>query len=610
MVEEQAPAPVPTESQERQHPMAPLVLQQQQQRRQDSARKRDDGCEYLQQEFRVMMLERQGTLQKEMLEDIEAQKQQLLALEEEQLREQRQQQQRLQQQQQLEEQQKQQQLQQQKQQAFEEQQELQLQQLQLLQEQDIQRLQQQVEEQRRLQEQRLQQWHSDERRRQELMQQEQLQEQEREHERQRQVFEAQRRQVEVKKQSMLQEFKQVVEQQQQVMEDSRAALERQQKRREEDEAERDRQAQARQKVYLEQQEKLERQRLAEVHWQQPEERQRPGGEPRASTPGAQQAGEAEAAESEASVPEGAEPDETAADDDGEMPATGTDEKFPSFRRDGLPRCLLVARKGDVYLHVGRQEEFVAAIARVLTLRREVVASQARAPTPVVIRRQQWQVMRCEAQEMVLGRVMSEWMEDDGAQYCKPPSQDQQPAPRASTPVSGAMGAMSEAQLRRRTLGYFKTHCFCNYGGQHWLKFLIALGEVPNEAVAATNEVVDERIQERRGETSREEPARRADIEAHWSRRDARPCFDAGPELPKANGKTLRHEAKQQQRKLDAERSRAIWPSLDEEREFVARQAKIKEFVDEAERVSKAGYRSYVCGHAGGWAQCGTGGRGR
>jgi hypothetical protein len=38
------------------------------------------------------------------------------------------------------------------------------------------------------------------------------------------------------------------------------------------------------------------------------------------------------------------------------------------------------------------------------------------------------------------------------------------------------------------LGYFKTHCDHAYGGMVWLKFLIALGDVPREAVEAANDV--------------------------------------------------------------------------------------------------------------------------
>ena len=64
-------------------------------------------------------------------------------------------------------------------------------------------------------------------------------------------------------------------------------------------------------------------------------------------------------------------------------------------------------------------------------------------------------------------------------------------------------ARTDAQERRILLGY--THCDYAYGGMLWFRFLIALGDAPDEAVEAANDVVSIRIQFKEHEWPTEAP---------------------------------------------------------------------------------------------------------
>ena len=54
---------------------------------------------------------------------------------------------------------------------------------------------------------------------------------------------------------------------------------------------------------------------------------------------------------------------------------------------------------------------------------------------------------------------------------------------------------TEPQRQRQLKGYFKTYCDTTFGGLLWYKMVIALGDVPCEAVDAANDVVRLRVRE-------------------------------------------------------------------------------------------------------------------
>ena len=62
-----------------------------------------------------------------------------------------------------------------------------------------------------------------------------------------------------------------------------------------------------------------------------------------------------------------------------------------------------------------------------------------------------------------------------------------------------------SKVIRAMKGFFKTWLFLNLGGQHWVKFLIAIDDVPRDAIEATNKVVDERMFDRRTQRSGQSP---------------------------------------------------------------------------------------------------------
>ena len=92
---------------------------------------------------------------------------------------------------------------------------------------------------------------------------------------------------------------------------------------------------------------------------------------------------------------------------------------------------------------------------------------------------------------------------------------------------------AEAQRLRSAKGYYKTHCYRTFGGMHWLKFLIAIGDVGSGAVIATNSLVRDRTLEKRGQALSLYP-RKPDDDRRWLSRELRPnpCFDAGTPKPK------------------------------------------------------------------------------
>ncbi len=136
--------------------------------------------------------------------------------------------------------------------------------------------------------------------------------------------------------------------------------------------------------------------------------------------------------------------------------------------------------------------------------------------------------------------------------------------------------------------HYKTHCFNVYGGEHWLRFLLVLGDVPEQAVDATNEVLHERVMERRGvDLCLDAGSRKPDPEWHWHQREGRPQRPEGP-----SAKTLRLQARKLAMDLAADRRAAEehWgelPARLQPSQLEMRAARVQALLDEADRVSEA-----------------------
>ena len=247
------------------------------------------------------------------------------------------------------------------------------------------------------------------------------------------------------------------------------------------------------------------------------------------------------------------------------PAAGAGE--PNFRRNGLPARVLVMRSGDVFMssvhQYGGQLELIDKVARILDVRQEFIRSQSRASTPVVASKGALTVLVRASQLTVWNNLLAEWCEGEGEKYDR------------------GVGSGTEAQRTRVLAGYYKTHCFQTFGGVHWLKFLIAVGDVGTGAVEATNELVLARMKEKRGQSG-SLYTRPPDDDVRWQRRDRRPtpCFDAG-----TKPKELRNEVKRLQKKVDERRHemRHRQMSPDEEASFAEQEARL----DEASRLASA-----------------------
>ena len=173
-----------------------------------------------------------------------------------------------------------------------------------------------------------------------------------------------------------------------------------------------------------------------------------------------------------------------------------EEKQP-FRRQGLPSRILANRKGDEFQDVGGVDLAVNIIASILETKREVIADAGAAHIPTwkqaVWRSGRNSCLQRKFQEEVFDSVFYQWWDGPGA--VREAQALQKAHVRASTPG----GARKNGKVVRAMKGYFKTWCFQNLGGQHWAKFLIALDDVPREAIEATNKVIDERMFDRRGQ---------------------------------------------------------------------------------------------------------------
>ena len=78
-------------------------------------------------------------------------------------------------------------------------------------------------------------------------------------------------------------------------------------------------------------------------------------------------------------------------------------------------------------------------------------------------------------------------------------------PRGAGASAPSPETLRGAALRKKA-SEFRVAMFRVLGGTHWLKFVLALGDVPAEAVEATNEVIDLRRHERRHEHAQRTPS--------------------------------------------------------------------------------------------------------
>jgi len=195
-----------------------------------------------------------------------------------------------------------------------------------------------------------------------------------------------------------------------------------------------------------------------------------------------------------------------------------DDKAPKFRRQGLPSRALVDRVGDLYTHVhvvGGQSAVLADVALVLQERRRCIARNTRASTPGgrqrVFKHAAWVVLSRALQQEVWEILFQQWCEDLGRPYLEK--------------IRSSGRCATQEQVVRALRGFYKTHCFYIYGGELWLRFMIAVGRVSRHAVDAANDVVHTRVQYKRHEWGTKE-ARPADSH-HFLRREARASTPGG-----------------------------------------------------------------------------------
>ena len=201
-----------------------------------------------------------------------------------------------------------------------------------------------------------------------------------------------------------------------------------------------------------------------------------------------------------------------------------------LRRSGLPVRVLVDRVGPRWwARPGGVDQQVANVAHALAARRTVIEAFRRR------RRTKWQgsgastpgvhesndrgwimvgdddnemlVVARHLQDEIMTKIDKEWRQtEDGKVFVtkawdKVNAEAQNKAERAKR--RGAVGASTpgegtDAQFEKAMKSYFRTHCDHAYGGQTWLKFLVTLGDVPEEVVDAWNNFTILRTQEKRG----------------------------------------------------------------------------------------------------------------
>jgi len=220
----------------------------------------------------------------------------------------------------------------------------------------------------------------------------------------------------------------------------------------------------------------------------------------------------------ASSPDAAPGDDTAAGDN----------DVTYLRRQGLPCRFIVQRQGDLFSKVSGVAASLRLIAHVLEVRNGVVWAERRSAShdggllEFSHDGEQWAVLRRAGQGTVFARLMDEFSATYGAKHLELYARQV----RASTP-NYRLEDETPGRLARLTRGYFKTHCFENFGGQHWLKLLIALGRLPMAAIDQTNAYIEKKLQvENRRASSDSAPSTMPSYAVRRGDRSKRPCLDA------------------------------------------------------------------------------------
>ena len=159
------------------------------------------------------------------------------------------------------------------------------------------------------------------------------------------------------------------------------------------------------------------------------------------------------------------PDTEEEEEEGSQPARDS----TIFRRSGLPCRALVDRQGDLWV-VSSERQQLDCIAHVLALRREKVQE---------LRGNAFDILPVTAQKAIQRALYEEWL--------------QGPIGRE---MQGRWGhGNSDARIRNLASAW-KTTQFNFYGGQVWLRLLIALGDIPDMIIDICNELVAETIRQK------------------------------------------------------------------------------------------------------------------
>ena len=224
-----------------------------------------------------------------------------------------------------------------------------------------------------------------------------------------------------------------------------------------------------------------------------------------------------------------------------------------LRRQGLPCRFVVQRQGDLFSKVSGIAAALRLIAHVLEVRSGVVWAERRSAShdggilEFSHDGEHWVVLRRAGQGAVFARLMDEWSRTYGAKHLEMYARQV----RASTP-NHRLEDETPGRLARLTRGYYKTHCFESFGGQHWLKLLIALGRLPMAAIDQTNAYIDNKLLkvENRRASSESAPSTMPSYAVRRGDRSKRPCLDAEREIYTL--KQLRDKCKADLYRLQAE----------------------------------------------------------
>ena len=228
------------------------------------------------------------------------------------------------------------------------------------------------------------------------------------------------------------------------------------------------------------------------------------------------------------------------------------------------------------MRVGYDASILDAIKHVMDVRKEQLNIETLSSDPFGgwVCHGQWLALRREGQLSAFARLQAQWHERHAArclaQYVE--------RVRASTP-NVDLSALSQGTRERVLRGYFKTDLFDRCGGQHWVKFILAIGGVPEEAVDATNHVIEHRIRSSKNgrlPTTEAVPATTHSWKFQRESRRKRPCLDAGATVV-YRAKDLRSRAKFDSKALEKDIAKAGWQATPEQQaDFERRRRDIEE----------------------------------